>query len=139
MSKWLLRKTSGSRSKYKTTGDFSTDRNGKSDEFNNLPQRQSMQGKNTKTTFLDTTLVNRWLQSKVDENFDNVYAEFLTRIQPKYLDEYRNCIFEYLEPSQTVVFEKGIVLGTLHDSRVELLHGKKKLYVDPFSNKIKKA
>lgn len=139
MSKWLLRKASGSRAKYKTKGDFSNNRNGRSDAFENLPQKESMQGKNAKTTFLDTALVNRWLQSKIDQNFDTVYAEFLTRIQPKYLDEYRNCIFEYLEPSKTVIFEKEIIFGTLHDSRVVLPYGKKKLYVDPVSNLIKKA
>jgi hypothetical protein len=139
MSKWLLRKTSGSRSKYKTKGDFSNRRNGKSSSFEDLPQRESMQGKNDKKTFLDTTLVNRWLQSKVNQNFDDVYAEFLTRIQPKYLDEYRNCIYEYLEPSRTVVFEGEVVFGTLHDASVKLPNGKKKLYVDPVSNLIKKA
>ena len=139
MSKWLLRKTSGSRSKYKTKGDFSTRRNGKSNVYEDLPQRESMQGKNDKKTFLDTTLVNRWLQSKINENFDDVYADFLTRIQPKYLDEYRNCIFEYLESSNTVNFDDGNVFGTIHDARVKLPYGKKKLYVDPVSNLIKKV
>ncbi|MDD7914682.1 hypothetical protein [Polaribacter ponticola] len=139
MSKWLLRKTSGSRAKHKTKGDFSNNRNGKSDDLEYLPKRESMQGKNAKNTFLDTGLVYRWLQSKVGENFDTVYSEFLTRIQPKYLDEYRNCIFYYLEPSKTVVFEDGITFGTLHDARVALPYGKKKLYVDPVSNLIKKV
>lgn len=139
MSKWLLRKTSGSRAKHKTKGDFSDNRNGKSDVYENMPRRESMQGKNAKRTYLDTTLVYRWLQSKIGENFNDVYAVFLTRIQPKYLDEYRNCIFDYLEPSKTVVFEEGVVFGTLHDARVELPYGMKKLYVDPNSNLIKKV
>ena len=140
MSKWLLRKASGSRAKYKETGDFSDRRNTKSsDNFDHLPVRESMQGKNTKKTYLDTTLVNRWLQTKVNVDFDTVYSEFLTRIQPKYLDEYRNCIFEYLESKNTTLIEGNKVFGTFHDTKIQLPNGKKKLYVDPISNKIKKA
>ena len=140
MSKWLLRKTSGSRSKHKETGDFSTRRKTDfNEDFDDLPMRESIQGKNTKRTYLDTSLVYRWLQTKVHQDFDAVYSEFLTRIQPKYLDAYRNCIFEYIEPSKTVVFEEGIIYGTLHDARVVLPYGKKKLYIDPTSNLIKKV
>ena len=140
MSKWLLRKTSGSRSKHKETGDYSTRRNADfSEDFDDLPMRESIKGKNTKRTYLDTGLVYRWLQTKINEDFDVVYSEFLTRIQPKYLDEYRNCIFNYLEPSKTVVFEEGVIFGTLHDASVELPYGMKKLYVDPNSNLIKKV
>lgn len=140
MSKWLLRKASGSRSKFKETGDFSTRRNASfSNDYDNLPLRESMQGKNTKKTYLDTTLVNRWLQTKINEDFDVVYSEFLTRIQPKYLDEYRTCIYEYLEPKKSTILEGDKVFGTIHDARIQLPYGKKKLYVDPLSNKIKKA
>jgi hypothetical protein len=140
MSKWLLRKASGSRAKYKETGDFSSRRKSKyTEDLDDLPVRESIQGKNSKKTYLDTTLVNRWLQTKINLNFDDVYAEFLTRIQPKYLDAYRNCIFEYIEPGKTVVFEDELVFGTSHDTRIKLPYGKKKLYVDPVSNLIKKA
>ncbi len=140
MSKWLLRKASGARAKYKETGDFSERRNTKlSISFDHLPVRESMQGKNTKKTYLDTTLVNRWLQTKVNVDFDAVYSEFLTRVQPKYLDEYRDCIFEYLEPKNSTLIENNAVFGTFHDTKIQLPHGKKRLYVDPISNKIKKA
>lgn len=140
MSKWLLRKASGSRSKHKESGDFSSRRNANfSKDFDDLPTRESIQGKNTKRTYLDTGLVYRWLQTKVNQDFDAVYSQFLTRIQPKYLDEYRNCIFQYLEPSKTVVIEENIIYGTLHNARVALPYGKKKLYVDPVSNLIKKV
>ena len=139
MSKWLLRKASGSRAKHKETGDFSSRRGSKfQDDFEDLPTRESIQGKNTKRTYLDTGLVYRWLHTKVNQDFDAVYSEFLTRIQPKYLDAYRNCIYEYLEPSKTVVFESDKIFGTLHDARVELPYGKKKFYVDSKSNLIKK-
>ena len=79
------------------------------------------------------------MQTKVSQDFDAVYAEFLTRIQPKYLDEYRNCIYQYIEPKNTTVIEGTKVFGTFHDSRIQLPSGKKKLYVDPVSNQIKKA
>ena len=140
MSKWLLRKASGSRAKHKETGDYSTRRNSNfGEEYDDLPMRESIQGKNSKRTYLDTGLVYRWLQTKVNLNFDDVYADFLTRIQPKYLDEYRNSIYQYLEPSKTVVFEENSIYGTLHDARIKLPYGKKKLYVDPISNLIKKV
>ena len=140
MAKLLLRKASGSRAKFKETGDFSTRRQHKfKDDFEDLPIRESMQGKNSKKTYLDTTLVNRWLQTKINQDFDAVYAEFLTRIQPKYLDEYRNCIYQYIEPKNTTVIEGAKVSGTFYDSRIQLPSGKKKLYVDPVSNQIKKA
>ncbi|AQS93666.1 hypothetical protein BXQ17_06175 [Polaribacter sp. BM10] len=139
MSKWLLRKASGSRAKFKETGDFSSRRGGKFSNFEDLPTKESMQGKNSKKTYLDTTLVNRWLQSKINQDFDEVYSEFLTRIQPKYLDAYRNCIYEYLEPRKSVVIDGKTILGTFNDAKIKLPNGKKKFYVDPESNKIKKA
>ena len=139
MSKWLLRKASSSRAKFKETGDFSSRRGGKFSNFEDLPTKESMQGKNSKKTYLDTTLVNRWLQSKINQDFDEVYSEFLTRIQPKYLDAYRHCIYEYLEPKKSVVIEGKTIYGTFYDAKIKLPNGKKKLYVDPESNKIKKA
>ncbi|AEL25357.1 hypothetical protein [Cyclobacterium marinum] len=46
MEKWLLRKISGSRSKFKLDGDYSDDRNSKKAVgFENLPQKESIRNK----------------------------------------------------------------------------------------------
>ena len=110
LSKWLIRKTSGSRSKFKSNGDYSDNRNSKkAGDFENLPQKESMRNKNYHNTYLDTTLVKRWLHSKVGQNFDDIYSEFLTRVQPKYLDEYRDCIYWYVEKKENVEMIKLVI------------------------------
>ena len=138
MSKWLLRKTSGSRSRYKSDGDYSDNRHArKSIDLESSPQSESMRGKNHHNTYLDTTLVKRWLYSKVGEDFDIVYSEFLTRIQPKYLDEYRHCIYWYVEKKENVeVKENGEVWSNWHGKSVKLLCSS--FYVDPETNELRK-
>lgn len=141
MSKWLLRKTSGSRSKFKSNGDYSDNRNSKKAvDFDNLPQKESMRNKNCHNTYLDTTLVKRWLYSKVGQNFDEVYSEFLTRIQPKYLDGYRDCIYWYVEKKENVeIKENGEIWGKWYGQDVKLPYSMQMtFYVDPTTNELKK-
>ncbi len=53
MSKWLIRKTSGSRSRLKSNGDYSDNRNSKkSIDFEDLPQKESMRDKNYHYSYL---------------------------------------------------------------------------------------
>lgn len=141
MSNWLLRKTSGSRSKFKSNGDYADDRNSKKAvDFDNLPQQESMRNRNYHKTYLDTTLVKRWLQSKVGQNFDDIYSEFLTRVQPKYLDEYRDCIYWYVEKKENVIIkENGEVWGKWYGQDVKLPYSMQMtFYVDPTTNELKK-
>ena len=141
MSKWLIRKTSGSRSKFKSNGDYSDNRNSKKAvDFENLPQKESMRNKNYHNTYLDTTLVKRWLHSKVGQNFDDIYSEFLTRVQPKYLDEYRDCIYWYVEKKENVeIKENGEIWGKWYGQDVKLPYSMQMtFYVDPTTNELQK-
>jgi len=92
-NKWLLRKISGSRGRYAIKPDYSETRHKKYQSIEDLPKRESI-GKGH--SFLDTSLVKRWLYKQVGRNFDEIYSEFLTRIQPKYKEKYKNCIYDYV-------------------------------------------
>ena len=141
MSKWLLRKASGSRARLKFKGDYSENRNSKGkDDFDNLPQKESIGSKKYHKSYLDTTLVKRWLNSQIDRDFDIIHSEFLTRIQPKYLDEYRDCIFWYVEKKENVEIQtNGEIWGKWFGKPVKLPHSMQmKFYVDPVTNKLKK-
>lgn len=136
MSRWLLRKTSGSRAKYKVKGDYAGRRHAKADDPEHLPMQESMRNGAAHQTYLDTHLVKRWLHTQVGRDFDEVYSEFLSRIQPKYRHNYGDCNFWYTEPRRSVeVDEQGTVWGTFYGRRVELPVGRFKLfYVHPESN-----
>ena len=139
MSKWLIRKTSGSRSKFKSNGDFSDNRNSKkSIDFENLPQKESIRNKNQHKTYLDTSLVKRWLHSKIGQNFDEIYSEFLTRVQPKYLEEYRDCIYWYVEKKENVeIKDNGEIWGKWHGQKVKLPYSiQMTFYINPTTNKL---
>jgi hypothetical protein len=141
MNKWLIRKTSGSRSRLKSNGDYSDDRNSKKAvDYNDLPQNESIRNKNYHHTHLDTTLVKRWLHSQVGLNFDDIYSEFLRRIQPKYLDEYRECIYWYVAKKENFeIKENGEVWIKCFGQDVKLTSSMRmSFYVDPTSNKLKK-
>jgi hypothetical protein len=135
--KWLLRKASGSRSKYKSKGDYSKDKPSDLNLMDELPIRESVKKSDT---FMDTGLVRRWLNNHIDKDFDEVYAAFLKRIQPKYLDEYRDCIFWYVERKSEVSFdENGTVYGHCMGKVVKLPNSiYSSFYVDPETNLLKK-
>jgi hypothetical protein len=108
-NKWLLRKVSGSRGKYTHKPDFADTRHEKSTQAEILPFRKSMRKRGG--THLDTTLVKRWLHGQVGRNFDLVYSDFLKRIQPKYLESYKECIFYYVTKAHELIFdENGVVV-----------------------------
>lgn len=124
--KWLLRKISGSRSKYVDKPDYSDTRQIKNSSLENLPFRKSM-GKSS--SHLDTTLVKRWLHSQVGKDFDEVYALFIKRIQPKYLDRYKECIFWYVSRPHELDFdEAGMVIKPWERT----------FFIDPEHNILKK-
>ena len=136
--KWLIRKASGSRARYKHKGNYSQDKDKNMDLFDDLPQKESI--KKSKS-YLDTSLVKRWLYSKVGHDFDLIHSEFLTRIQPKYLDKYRDCIFWYVERKEFVtITDKGEVWGKQcydHGVPTKLPNSKQStFYVDPVTNKL---
>lgn len=135
--KWLLRKASGARSKYKSTGDYSKDKPSDLDLMSELPLRERVKKSDT---YLDTSLIRRWLHNYIDQDFDKVYSEFLKRIQPKYLDTYRDCIFWYVEPKVNVTFdENGGVYGRFLGKVSKLPNSvHSSFYVDPATNLLKK-
>ncbi|TKC12730.1 hypothetical protein FA048_03680 [Pedobacter polaris] len=135
--KWLLRKSSGSKSKYKVKGDYSDDRVADLNLLNELPLRESVK---TSKSFLDTGLVKKWLNNYVDQDFDFIYSEFIKRIQPKYLNEYKECIFWYAEPRANVSFdEEGNVYGAWNGKPVKLPNSQSStFYVDPATNLLKR-
>lgn len=126
-NKWLLRKVSGSRGKYTYKPDYADFRNKKQDQFAPYPQKQPM-GKGR--TWLDTSLVKRWLHSQTQRNFNDVYAAFLRRIQPKYLENYRDCIYYYVDKPGEVSYK------TTNPKQVA--PGRKPFYIDPESNLLEK-
>ncbi len=135
--KWLLRKTSGSRSKYKSKGDYTKDKPSDLDLLSELPVHESVK---KSATYLDTGLIKRWLNNYIDQDFDAVYSAFLKRIQPKYLDEYKDCIYWYVAPkSEVSIDENGIVYGRFLGKVVKLPNSiQSSFYVDPESNQLKK-
>ena len=90
-NKWLLRKVSGSRGRHTYKPDYKETRLKKYNNFEDLPKREGM-GKGH--SFLDTSLVKRWLYKQVGKDFDDIYSDFLLRIQPKFKEEYKNCIYD---------------------------------------------
>lgn len=136
MSKWLLRKTSGSRAKFKVKGDYADRRHAKVDDPEHLPMQESMANGAPHQSYLDTGLVKRWLHTQVGRDFADVYSEFLSRIQPKYRHNYSDCIYWYTEPREsTEIDEDGRVWGTFYGRRTQLPVGRFKLfYVHPESN-----
>lgn len=111
-SKYLIRKVSGSKARYTHKPDFSETR-GRVKEFGSeLPPRDKM--KKRGISYLDTSLVKRWLYSQTEKNFDIVYSEFLTRVQPKYKEEYKDCIFRYVvRANDVVIANSGQVMQKL--------------------------
>jgi len=103
--KWLLRKVSGSRGRFAFKPDYSATRHKKQLNLEELPQREGM-GRGH--SYLDTTLVKRWLYKQEGRNFDAVYSDFLKRVQPKYLDAYKDCIFEYVDKPEDTKAE-GVI------------------------------
>ena len=93
---------------------------------------------------IDTTLVKRWLFSQVGEDFDDVYSRFLERLQPQYREEYRHCIFWYVEPAKNVtVSGMGLVYGHGNNAymgspQMNLLPNSQqsRFYVAPRDNKL---
>jgi hypothetical protein len=80
-------------------------------EPDDMPQKEGMGGtrKGNWTNGVDTSLVKRWLYSQVGKDFDHVYSEFLKRVQPKYIDTHRDCIYWYVVRKKLVVIkEDGI-------------------------------
>ena len=134
--KWLLRKSSGSKSKYQIKGDYADGKAANLNLENELPLRESVK---TAHTYLDTSLVKKWLRNYINKDFDFVYAEFLKRIQPKYLDEYKHCIFWYTEPKANVSFdEEGNVCGIWNGKVMQLpISVQSSFYVEPATNLLK--
>ena len=136
--KWLLRKVSGSRGRYKTRGKYSEDKESVIVAYSDLPLHEAVK---KGRSYLDTSLIKRWLYSKVGCDFDEVYSEFLTRLQPKYRDQYRASIFGYLQKKEWIeVKDNGEVWGKKGSTRgspVKLPYfADERFYVDPGTNKV---
>jgi len=137
-AKWLLRKSSGSKSKYKVKGRYADDKEQITDMYEVLPSREAIK---KSSSYLDTSLVKRWLYSKVGCDFDDVYSEFISRIQPKYLHKYRECIFSYVHRKEFIrIMENGEVWGRAREAEpVRLPFFKdERFYIDPVTNQLMK-
>lgn len=98
-TKWLLRKSSGSRRHFYTNGDYSDDRNKKSQHGEELPNHESVKrGRST----VDTGPLRRWLSSKVGKDFNEIYSEFVSRVQPNLKNEYLETIYWFVHPAKLV-------------------------------------
>lgn len=120
--KYLLRKVSGSKAKYKNSFDY--DRNeDKNLDDEMIPNKRSMCSKNINR--IDSSLVPRWLNTQIGLHFDDVYSEFLERIQPKYRDEYRKVLYNYVEKPEDTTIEDGkiFVRDSYHQIYKELEEG----------------
>ena len=124
--KWLLRKSSGSRAEGKPGLEYADDRHlAKFVDAEDLPTHLGM-GRSQRGWNMDTTLVYRFLGSNVGRPFDEVYSEFLSRIQPKYLDQYRECIYWYVARHNIEIRDDGLVYGSIE-------YGKHLMQPLPFS------
>lgn len=137
-TKWLLRKASGSRARYKTKGNYSDDKQHVIDVYDDLPTHESMK---QSRSYLDVSIIKRWLYSKVGYDFDEVYSECLSRVQPKYRDEYRDSIFGYIHRKEWITIkENGEVWGKEGYSggspvKLPYFHDER-FYIDPLTNKV---
>lgn len=95
-NKWLLRKIRGRSYKYNSRSEVTTN------DLDNLPSRAGM-GKNQNG--LDSTLIKRWLYPQVGRDFDDVYSDYLVRIQPKYRATHAECIYYYVDQPYEVTYD----------------------------------
>jgi len=91
--KWLLRKASGSRRHLHDNGRYAFDRNTKNRHGEELPHNE---GFKHASTSMNTDLIKRWLYSKVGVDFDGIYSEFVSRVQPKFQAQYLESIYWYV-------------------------------------------
>lgn len=135
--KWLLRKASGSLRDHNRNGKYKDDRNTKNLHGEELPNKV---GFKSAWTSMDTKLVKRWLYTQVGMDFNDVYSEFVSRIQPKYQAEYLECIYWYVEPAKEVeIDENGFArsLGQLYQEKGWRLlpqNRQCRFYVNPNTN-----
>ena len=83
----------------------------------------------TKWSSLDYSLIKRWLQSKLGCHWDDIYSEWLNRIQSKYKDSRRHVIYWYVDTKNVRILHNGTV--ETHDSWLDctrVVHG---FYVHP--------
>ena len=130
--KWLLRKKSGSRNHYKHNW-MDYERSDYKAEFQHEDVEEKFakhEGMTTKNkSGIDTTLVKKWLYSQVGIHFDTVYAEFLSRVQPKYMDTHKECIYWYVLQPHELKIEEGVVYRTWR--HIDYLEYKSGFYIHP--------
>ena len=140
-TKWLISrlKTSGSRRRYVANGSYADDRPQlKNQSPDNLPSFEGM-GRTMKfyNGKINTSLLKRFLETKIGCDWDLVYDEIQLRI-PTRLKEYNQVIYWYVADKIDLVdtnvfdrraqkfinFEKAFINGTVH----------KEFIVSPFDN-----
>jgi hypothetical protein len=140
-TKWLLRKSSGSRARYKLKGRYADDKLPITDIYADLTPHESIK---QSRSYLDTSLIKKWLYSKVGTDFNDVYSEYFSRLQRKYRDEYRDRIFGYIHRKDSITIkENGAIWGkngSSNGSPVKLPYWKdERFYVDTKTNKVCKV
>lgn len=138
-------KTSGSKRRFISDGDYANERNSKRNkDWENLPNHEGM-GKSFKfyNSKVNYGLLVRFLRGKVNEDWSEVYSEILERI-PTNLSEYKKCV-EWFVSDLVEEREEGLWDKREHkfvrtpDVDKTLMQGNyayKEFYVDPRTNKL---
>lgn len=100
--KFLVRKRRYKRVRERV--DYRDERHDKHGRLEELPNKVGMKSRNRHND-LDTTPIARWLGTQVGKHIDQVYAAYIARIQPKYLEQHRKSLYWYLHPKHEVVVE----------------------------------
>lgn len=114
--KWLLRKAARSKSEYHRNRNYSEhDKGTKKYQVSEdaTPKHEGMKKKGSNGWgSIDTTPVKRWLYSQVGKDFNHVYSQFIARVQPKYLEDYKDCIYWYVLEKKLVIMIDGEAYDT---------------------------
>jgi len=140
--KWLLRKQAQSKASRKWNPRYADERIARhfdTDYLDELPQREGM---SRKSKYLETGLIKRWLHTQIGRDFDNVYADYLTRIQPKYRDAYADAIFYYV--ARNLHWEGDYLYGNFFKEQRRMIIAKKNgfstntkiFYINPSTNRL---
>jgi hypothetical protein len=142
-------KTSGSKRRHVANGRYADDRHKKSDlGIEELPQRESI--KSTHKFYngkINYGLLVRFLRGQVGKDWNEVYAEILSRIPTKLLD-HKDMVFWFVADKVEMIDGKpwnkrtqqflwtGEELTPVHYTKIKTQPEFKEFFVDPESNKL---
>ena len=101
------------------------------------PTREKIRKKSY--TSFSYAVIKKWVNSKVGQDFDNVYSEFLSKLPEKHKSEYRSLIFYYLVPKEQVIIRDGEIFQLGEGSETLIGRYSADWYVHPETNLICKV